>query len=63
MIIDELRFPLEANVQSLAHFIDSQGAYAFTFGSPFCYNSPAELKEKQAFLIAGFNQQKNIRRS
>ena len=58
MNFDELRFPLEANVQSLAHFIDAQGTYAFTFGSPFCYNAPTELKEKQAFLLAGFNQQK-----
>ena len=58
MNLNELQFPLEANVQTLAHFIDIQGTYAFTFASPFCYNSPAELKEKQAFLLAGFNQQK-----
>ena len=58
MNLDELRFPLEANVQSLAHFIDTDGTYAFTFGSPFCYTGPEEFKEKQAFLLAGFNQQK-----
>ena len=58
MNLDDFRFPLEANVQSLAHFIDSQGTYAFTFGSPFCYEEPAELKEKNAFLLAGFNQLK-----
>ena len=58
MNLDDFRFPLEANVQSLAHFIDSQGTYAFTFGSPFCYKEPAELKEKGAFLLAGFNQLK-----
>lgn len=58
MNLDELSFPLEANVQNIAHFIDTKGTYAFTFGSPFCYNEPAELKEKKAFLLAGFNQQK-----
>ena len=58
MNLDELSFPLEANVQNIAHFIDTKGVYAFTFGSPFCYISPEELKEKKAFLLAGFNQQK-----
>lgn len=58
MNLNELHFPLEANVQNLAHFIDTKGTYAFTFGSPFCYNTPADLKEKQAFLLAAFNQQK-----
>ena len=58
MNLDDLRFPLEANVQSLAHFIDYQGIYAFTFASPFCYNTPEDLREKKAFLLASFNQQK-----
>ena len=58
MNLDDLSFPLEANVQNIAHFLDTKGTYAFTFGSPFCYNEPAELKEKKAFLLAGFNQQK-----
>lgn len=58
MNLDDIRFPLEANVQNLAHFIDTQGVYAFTFASPFCYNSPEEMKEKNAFLLAAFNQQK-----
>ncbi|MBQ4511812.1 MAG: hypothetical protein II969_02390 [Anaerolineaceae bacterium] len=58
MNLNELRFPLEANVQNIAHFIDTQGTYAFTFGSPFLYNNPSELKEKEAFLLASFNQQR-----
>ena len=29
MNLDDFRFPLEANVQSLAHFIDSQGNLCF----------------------------------
>lgn len=58
MNLAEIRFPLEGNVQSLVHFLDNQGAYAFTFGSPFCYVSPEDLKEKQAFLLGCFNQMK-----
>ena len=58
MELNKLRFPLEANVQNIAHFIDTQGTYAFTFGSPFLYNNPIELKEKGAFLLAAFNQQR-----
>lgn len=58
MNLNDLHFPLEANVQNLAHFIDPHGAYAFTFASPYCYNNPAELKEKEAFLLAFFNSQK-----
>lgn len=58
MDLNHLQFPLEANVQTLAHFIDNEGSYAFTFASPFCYNTPAEMKEKEAFLLASFNQQK-----
>lgn len=56
MNLNDLHFPLEANVQNLAHFTDTQGTYAFTFASPFCYNEPTELKGKNAFLLAGFNQ-------
>ncbi|MBQ6517514.1 MAG: hypothetical protein IJI14_02270 [Anaerolineaceae bacterium] len=58
MDFNELHFPLEANVQNIAHFIDTRGTYAFTFGSPFCYNEPLDLKEKKAFLLGGFNQQR-----
>ena len=58
MYLAEIRFPLEGNVQSLVHFIDTQGAYAFTFGSPFCYSEPAELKEKKAFILGEFNHLK-----
>ena len=58
MNLAEIRFPLEGNVQSLVHFLDTQGAYAFTFGSPFCYVSPEDLKEKGAFLIGFFSQMK-----
>lgn len=58
MNLKSFQFPLEGNVQSLVHFIDTRGAYAFTFGSPFCYMEPNELKEKKAFLIGAFNQLK-----
>ena len=58
MNLDDLHFPLEANVQTLAHFVDTQGSYAFTFASPFCYNTPADMKENGAFLLAFFNSQK-----
>lgn len=58
MNISEIKFPVEGNVQNLAHFYDSQGSYVFTFGSPFCYDNPIELKEKNAFLLANFPQVK-----
>lgn len=58
MNLKDIHFPLEANVQALAHFLDTQGTYTFTFASPYLYNSPEELKEKEAFLLASFNQQK-----
>lgn len=58
MNLESIRFPLEGNVQNLVHFSDQYGTYAFTFGSPFCYAEPAELKEKNAFLIGGFNHLK-----
>lgn len=58
MNLYDLHFPLEANVQTLAHFIDTEGTYAFTFASPYCYNTPADMKENEAFLLASFNQQK-----
>ena len=58
MNFNELRFPLEANVQNLAHFLDAEGTYAFTFASPFCYTAPVEMKEKEAFLLASVNMQK-----
>lgn len=58
MDFNEIKFPLEANVQNLAHFLDTEGTYAFTFASPFCYIGPAEMKEKEAFLLAVFNKQK-----
>lgn len=58
MNLEEIRFPVEGNVQNLVHFMDVNGSYAFTFGSPFCYNEPAELKEKGAFLLAFFNHMK-----
>ena len=51
MDLNKIQFPIEANVQNLAHFIDTQGNYAFTFASPYCYSTPAEMKEKsQRFL-------------
>ena len=58
MDLNKIQFPIEANVQNLAHFIDTQGNYAFTFASPYCYSTPSEMKEKEAFLLASFNQQK-----
>ena len=58
MNLSEIRFPLEGNVQNLVHFIDHSGNYAFTFGSPFCYEEPSDLREKKAFLLAEFNQMK-----
>ena len=58
MNLSEFRFPLEGNVQSLVHFLDAKDDYAFTFGSPFCYSEPAKLREKKAFLLAGFNSMK-----
>ena len=58
MNLESIRFPLEGNVQNLVHFSDPYGAYAFTFGSPFCYTEPVELKEKNAFLLGGFNHLK-----
>jgi len=58
MNFEAIKFPIEGNVQSLAHFIDTQGTYIFTFGSPFCYTSPADLKEKKAFILGKFNPQK-----
>ena len=58
MNLADIRFPIEGNVQNLVHFIDNEGAYTFTFGSPFCYVSPEDLKEKKAFLLGSFNQMK-----
>lgn len=58
MNLESIRFPVEGNVQNLVHFTDVYGAYAFTFGSPFCYAEPAELKAKNAFLLGSFNHLK-----
>ena len=58
MNLSDIRFPVEGNVQNLVHFMETSGAYAFTFGSPFCYQEPAELKAKNAFLLASFNHLK-----
>ncbi len=58
MNIADIHFPLEGNVQNLVHFLDPRGTYAFTFASPFCYAGPADLKEKQAFIIGEFNHLK-----
>ncbi len=58
MNLESIRFPIEGNVQNLVHFTDVYGTYAFTFGSPFCYTEPAELKSKNAFLLGGFNHMK-----
>ena len=54
MKISEIAFPIEGNVQTVAHFYDQRGNYVFSFASPFCYNEPAEMKAKNAFLLAGF---------
>lgn len=58
MNLKDIRFPVEGNVQNLVHFMEASGAYVFTFGSPFCYQGPAELKDKNAFLLASFNHLK-----
>ncbi len=58
MNIADIRFPIEGNVQNLVHFLDPRGTYVFTFGSPFCYTEPAELKEKKAFILGEFNNLK-----
>ena len=58
MNLESIRFPIEGNVQNLVHFTDAYGTYAFTFGSPFCYAEPAELKAKNAFLLGSFNYMK-----
>ena len=58
MNLESIRFPLEGNVQNLVHFSDQYGTYVFTFGSPFCYAEPADLKAKNAFLLGGFNHLK-----
>ncbi len=58
MNISDIRFPVEGNVQNLVHFSDPRGTYVFTFGSPFCYTQPVELKEKKAFLLGSFNHLK-----
>ena len=58
MNLNDIRFPIEGNVQNLVHFMETNGAYSFTFGSPFCYQEPAELKAKNAFLLASFNHLK-----
>lgn len=58
MNLSEIKFPIEGNVQNLVHFLDVNGDYAFTFGSPFCYAAPADLKEKKAFLLGSFSQMK-----
>ena len=51
MNITDIHFPIEGNVQNLVHFLDPRGAYVFTFGSPFSYMEPSELKEKKAFIL------------
>ncbi len=58
MEISTLQFPLEANVQALAHFMNVDETYAFTFASPFCYDEPAELRVKKVFLLAKFSHLK-----
>ncbi len=58
MNLESIRFPIEGNVQNLVHFMDPDGSYTFTFGSPFCYTEPSELKIKKAFLLANFNHLK-----
>ena len=58
MNIADIRFPIEGNVQNLVHFSDYGGNYVFTFGSPFCYAGPEELKNKKAFILGGFNHLK-----
>ena len=58
MNLADIRFPIEGNVQNLVHFLDNEGNYTFTFGSPFCYASPVDLKVKKAFLLGSFNQMK-----
>ena len=58
MNLESIRFPLEGNVQNLVHFSDQYGTYVFTFGSPFCYAEPADLKIKNAFLLGAFNHLK-----
>ncbi len=55
MNFEDIKFPIEGNVQNLVHFSDSQHNYAFSFASPFMYEQPAELKLKKAFLLGSYN--------
>ncbi len=55
MNLEDIKFPIEGNVQNLVHFSDNQHNYAFSFASPFVYLQPEELKAKKAFLIGSYN--------